>query len=531
MELIDDATGGQDEPKRPVMPRRRGLGKGLGAILPSPGRAEERRSRSDEITDLPNRAVLDERFEQAMARCSEDGASLAVLVVALDDFAAVNESFGHRVGDELLQSAAARLLAARRKSDTVARFAGDEFVVVCPYVASAELACQMAVRILEDLSRPTSVEGVDHELSASIGVVFTSPRDTTGGAPTLETLLGDASLAMRHVKEEGGASWKLFDPAMRRALAVRSRSRHDLRAAMEEGRLVLEYEPIVDLGTGAAVGDCALLAWRQPAPELDESGSLLDLVDQAGLAVPIGTWMLDQALTDLGARTDRARLPADFRVWVKVTPSFLADPALVAVVDELSVKHRVAPSVLGLDIREPAPAALVPTEAALHELDERDVVVALDDFGAGRSNLALLQRLPIAGLKLAPALVSALGGGPTDLGESGPALVHGLIELGRALELTVVAQGVETEAEMAALRALGCGYAQGPFLGHAAAAVRDPGDEAGPNDGGDGEDRDPGDDRDDRGDGDDDARGSYGEGRAEPESESLWAPGTMSTEP
>ena len=514
------------------MPRRRGLGKGLGAILPSPGRAEERRSRSDEITDLPNRAVLDERFEQAMARCSEDGASLAVLVVALDDFAAVNESFGHRVGDELLQSAAARLLAALSASPTPWRASPATSSSWCaPTSLSAELACQMAVRILEDLSRPTSVEGVDHELSASIGVVFTSPRDTTGGAPTLETLLGDASLAMRHVKEEGGASWKLFDPAMRRALAVRSRSRHDLRAAMEEGRLVLEYEPIVDLGTGAAVGDCALLAWRQPAPELDESGSLLDLVDQAGLAVPIGTWMLDQALTDLGARTDRARLPADFRVWVKVTPSFLADPALVAVVDELSVKHRVAPSVLGLDIREPAPAALVPTEAALHELDERDVVVALDDFGAGRSNLALLQRLPIAGLKLAPALVSALGGGPTDLGESGPALVHGLIELGRALELTVVAQGVETEAEMAALRGSGAGTPRArswatqppPSATPVTRPVRTT--EATEKTGTPAMTGTTG------ATGTTTPAGSYGEGRAEPESESLWAPGTMSTEP
>ncbi len=504
MKLIDDATGGQDEPKRPVPSRRRGLGKGLGAILPSPGRAEDSRSRSDEITDLPNRAVLDERFEQAMARCRDDGAPLAVLVVALDDFAAVNESFGHRVGDELLQGAAARLLAARRKSDTVARFAGDEFVVVCPYVVSAELACQMAQRILEDLGRPASVEGVDHELSASIGVVFTSPRDAAPGVPTLETLLGDASLAVRRAKEEGGASWKLFDPSMRRDVAVRSQSRHDLRAAMEEGRLVLEYEPIVDLGTGAAVGDCALLAWRQPAPDLDETGPLLDLVDEAGLAVPIGTWMLDRALTDLGARPDRSRLPADFRVWVKVTPSFLADPALVAAVDELSVKHHVAPSVLGLDIREPAPAALVPTEATLLELEARDVVVALDDFGSGPSNLTFLQRLPIAGLKLAPELVPALGRG-------GAALVHALIGLGRALELTVVAQGVETEVEMAALRALGCGYAQGPLLGHVAADARAPGDQA---------------DRLDEGDG---VAGDAGD-EARAEAESLWAPGTMSSE-
>jgi len=540
--LIDDATGGQDEPKRAVASRRRGLGKGLGAILPSVARAEERPSRSDELTDLPNRAVLDERFEQAVARCAEDGAPLAVLVVALDDFGAVNESFGHRVGDELLQDAAARLSGARRRSDTVARFAGDEFVVVCPYIASAELACEMAAHILEDLGRPSSVEGVEHELSASIGVVFTSPRDAPEGAQSLETLLGDASLAMRRAKEAGGASWRLFDPSMRQHVAVRSQNRQDLRAAMEEGRLVLEYEPIVHLETGVAVGDSALLGWRQPAPEVDDSRTLLDLVEEAGLAVPIGTWMLDQALMDLSTRNDRAKLPAHFRVWVKLAPSLLADPALVVVVDELTAKHRLSPSVLGLDIREPTPATLGSTEATLRELDDRHVAVALDDFGAGPSNLALLQRLPIAGLKLAPALVSALGAAAGDPGpapdadaapDAGPApdadqppdgdrasevlapdsdraagpdddlssgaaaLVHGLIELGRALELTVVAQGVESEAQVATLRDLGCGYAQGPILGHDAVPV--PRDTTHP------------------------------EEATEPES--LWAPGTLSTEP
>jgi len=512
--VIDDATGGQDEPKRPVVSRRRGLGKGLGAILPSPGRAEEQPARSDELTDLPNRVVLEERFEYAMARCREDGAALALLVVALDDFGTVNESFGHRAGDSLLHDAAGRLLAGRRKSDTVARFAGDEFVIVCPYVASADLACQMAANILEDLGRPSSVDGVEHQLSASIGVVVTSPLDAPGPAPSFETLLGDASLAMRRAKDEGGASWRLFDPSMRQSAAARSQNRQDLRDALEEGRLVLEYEPVVDLGTGVAIGDCALLGWRQPAPEVDDTRTLLDLVDEAGLAVPIGTWMLDRALADRSARSDRSKLPAHFRVWVKVAPSLLADPSLVTIVDELTAKHRVSPSVLGLDIREPSPATLGTAEATLHELEDRDVVVALDDFGVGPTNLALLQRLPITGLKLAPALVASLDDSPDldespDLDPATAALVHGLIELGRALELTVVAQGVESEAQAAALRLLGCTYAQGPYLGHDAFPDRvetEPDDEAGL----------------------DEEAGPVDTTRSG--TESLWAPGTMSTE-
>jgi diguanylate cyclase (GGDEF)-like protein len=520
--LIDDGTGGRDEPKRPIAPRRRGLGKGLGAILPSPGQPSEQPSPRDQLTGLPNRSVLDERFEEAVARCREDGALLAVFVVALDGFGEVNEEFGHRVGDELLHDAATRLAAARRTSDTVARFAGDEFVVVCPYVESVDIACRMAQRILEDLSRPASVDGVEHQLSASIGVVVSSPgavagavagtaagtkagssRDTTGNEQSLETLLGHASLAMRHAKDGGGASWQLFDPTMRDEVVVRSQSRQDLRAAMEDGGLVLVYEPIVDVETGAVIGESAQLGWREPSPDADQPQALLDLADEAGLAGPIGRWVLDQALGDLSARSGRSNLPEQFRVWVKVAPSLVADPAFAGTVDELTAKHQMAASMLGLDIREPSAAALASTEATLHVLEERDVVVAIDDFGAGPSNLALLQRLPITGLKLAPEIVAgvvdpaashpssaavvrdrpvaagsdsapassdrpAAASSDRPAGREGAALVRALIELGHALDLTVVAQGVESEAQLVALRALGCGYAQGPLFARGA---------------------------------------------------------------
>ncbi len=486
--MIDDVTGGPDEPKRPVTSRRRGLGKGLGAILPSREPPVDEQTRRDQLTGLPDRSVLDERFDLAVVRCREDGASLAVLVVALDGFSEVNELYGHNVGDALLHDAATRLSTARRRSDTVARFAGDEFVVVCPYVATSDLAGEMAARILEDLSRPVAVEGVEHQLSASIGVVVATPGDTAPSAPSLETLLGDASLAMRSAKDEGGASWKLFDPSMREHLEVRSQNRQDLRTALEEDDLVLDYEAIVDLDTGTVIGDGAVLGWRQPGPETEQPQAPLDIVDEAGLAVPIGRWVLDKALGDLRARGGDAGSPEPFRVWVKVAPSLVADPVLVEIVDELTAKHGVSPSVLGMDVREPSAAALSTSEATLRALEERDVLVALDDFGSGPTNLALIQRLPISGLKLAPDLVAALGddldaGGADVGGFSHPAyaapgsderasalsgeaasLVRGLLDLGRALELTVVAQGVESEGQVTELHALGCRYAQGPFL-------------------------------------------------------------------
>jgi len=488
--LIDDVTGGEDEPRRPVASRRRGLGKGLGAILPSPGRNAEHRGRRDQLTGLPNRSVLDERFEEAFERCRVDRAPLAVLVVGLDGFSDVNESFGHRVGDDLLHDAAARLSAARRKSDTVARFAGDEFVVVCPYVASSDLACELAARMLEDLSSPTSVDGIEHQLSASIGVVLTSPGEGPDEGQSLETLLGDASLAMRRAKDEGGGSWRLFDPTLRDNVAQRSQHRQDLRSALEDGGLVLDYEPIVDLATGATIGESALLGWRQPGPELESSRALLDLADEVGLAPAVGRWMLDRALADLSARNDRASLPGNFRVWVRVAPSVVAEVSLVETVDELLAKHQVPGSMLGLDISEPSVATLASAEPVLVALGERSIVMVLDDFGATPANLALLPQLPIAGLKLAPELIARFGEdaavadhpaagvhaavpdeSDAAVGSEPTALVRGLVGLGRALGLSVIAQGVESEAQVVALRAIGCEYAQGPFLGIVAPAV------------------------------------------------------------
>ena len=510
--------GGSDDPGGSVGPRKRGLGRGLGAILSAHGTADALAAQRDPVTDLPDRSLLDERLEQALARCREDDASLAVLVVSLDGFGTVNELFGHGVGDALLHDVAARLSASRRKMDTVARFAGDEFVVVCPFIGSPELACRMAARILDDVSMPTSLEGVEHELSASIGVVFTSPFGTS---ESVESLLGDASIAMRHVKDEGGASWRLFEPSMREHATVRYQTRLDLRAALEEGGLLLTYEPIVDLASGSTAGEAAILDWTAPGAEdegaeLERPGALagagrvapprvngthaaaassadagdaeepgagavegardlLDLVDEAGLAAPIVRWVLDEALSELSIRRITSTLPASFRVWVKVAPSMLGDLALVDALDELSARHGVPLSMVGLDVREPLGAMVGGVEPVFNALAERDVAIALDDFGAGLSNLSRLSQLPVRALKLAPELVAALAPpAHADLGAPLPgtrggalptaSLVRGLVDLGHALGLDVVAQGVESQEQVAVLRALGCAFAQGPLF-------------------------------------------------------------------
>jgi diguanylate cyclase (GGDEF)-like protein len=500
--LMEEVKGGADDPTESAGSRRRGLGKGLGAILTAHGRVDAHAAQRDELTGLPNRLLLDDRLEEALARCREDDASLAVLVVSLDNFATVNDLFGHRVGDHLLRATADRLLVARRKMDTVARFGGDEFVVVCPYVGSVELACLVADRILEDVGRPLVIEEAEHRLSASVGIVVVSPgggrqtasesggeaagvetgsrpeRHTTGlaghpddevedraqeiegsewrGGQTVDAVLGDASLAMRHAKEQGGASWKLFEPAMREVADVRFQSRQDLHAAMEDGGLAVRYEPIVDLRTGALVGECAMPGWGQPESESEDPGDLLDLIDEAGLAAPICRWMLDEAMAELHQRDVRHGFPDGFRMWVKVAPSLSGDPALVEAVDEFTAKHGILPEVLGIDVREPQVAVMAAVEPVLQALEERDVAMAFDDFGMQPSNLALLPSLPVSRLKLSPEL-SALN----DADDR--ALVRGLVDLGRALGLTVIAQGVMSDDQAAALRSLGCELAQGSF--------------------------------------------------------------------
>ena len=442
----------EGDARRSSEPRRRGLGKGLGAILSAPGPSVDDRVLHDPLTFLPNRVLLDDKLNDALAQGHVNDAPLGLFFVALDRFSRVNELFGHQAGDDLLNDVAARLSASRRRTDTVARFGGDEFVVLCPFVGSEDEATRIADQLLEEVARPTSVDGVEHQVTASIGVVV-----TTEGAPPerAEMLLGNAALAMRYAKDEGGSSWKMFEPFMREHSAARHRSRQGLRAAMESGDLALAYESIFNLKTAQVVAD---VAWIRPtaaddAEPFDEQDvspasawALLDEADEAGLTAPIGRWLLDSALSDLAPHLVAEALPVAYRLWIKVSPGLVTDPGFVEALDELTDKHHVPPSVLGLDVREPQGVGFASLVPALEELGERGVVIALDDFGAGPSNLDLLQQLPIAGLKLAPQVVEALD---SEDSERGGAMVRGLISLGRALGFPVVAQGVQTGSQAA----------------------------------------------------------------------------------
>jgi diguanylate cyclase (GGDEF)-like protein len=413
----------------------------------------------DPLTGLPNRALLDDRINQALAACRRNHSALAILFIDLDGFKAVNDLFGHHVGDLALRELANRLAEARRRTDTIARFGGDEFVVVCPDVDSVDVAFRMAEVMLAELSRPVVIGSTEHRLTASIGIVVTEPGDTQA---TGDDLLRDADLAMYSAKDEGKATWRLFDETMRARAASRHEIEQGLRVAMDRDELVLEYQPIVDLRSGGIVGAEALVRWNRPGHGLVPPADFLGVADKVGLTSSMGRWILDHALADLARLRDSGTLPEGFHLWVNVSPRQISDLHFAELVVELTAAHQIPTLLLGLEIAEHAVRDVVTTENVLSALHDLGVAVSVDDFGSGESNLGWLQELPISGIKIDNEFIAALDAvRQRDAG----AIVRGIIGLGHELSLTIVGEGVETHAQAVALRAMGCEYGQGFYFG------------------------------------------------------------------
>ncbi|HVC69374.1 MAG TPA: EAL domain-containing protein [Acidimicrobiales bacterium] len=413
----------------------------------------------DPLTGLPNRALLDDRINQALAICRRNHSALAILFIDLDGFKAVNDHFGHHVGDLALRELANRLAEARRRTDTIARFGGDEFVVVCPDVESVDVAFRIAEVILAELARPVAIGGTEHRLTASIGIVVAAPGDlgTTG-----DDLLRDADLAMYGAKAEGKAGWKLFDETMQARAASRSEIEQGLRLAMDSDELVLEYQPIIDLRSGGIVGTEALVRWNRPGHGLVPPSEFLGVAEKVGLTGPLGRWILDHALADLARLRASGTLPDGFHMWVNLSPRQLADLHFAELVLELTAAHQVPPLLLGFEIPEHAIRDVVTTDNVLAALHDLGVAVQVDDFGSGQSNLSWLLDLPVTGLKIDAEFIASLDAiRERDTG----AMVRGLIGLGHELRLTIVGEGVETYAQAVALRAMGCEFAQGFYFG------------------------------------------------------------------
>jgi diguanylate cyclase (GGDEF)-like protein len=408
----------------------------------------------DPLTGLPNRALFLDRLAHALARSRRHRAGLAVLFADLDGFKHVNDSLGHHAGDEVLISLAARLGGALRSSDSLARFGGDEFMMLLEDVESDEELQRAVDRVRAAVTgAPFVVEDQPHALDLTIGVVR---ADDSHRSP--DDLVRDADAAMYHAKQLGRGGCAVFDHAMREHAGARVRIERELRAALDAGQLRLLYQPIVSLADGRIVELEALLRWQHPERGLLEPADFIDVAIDSRLIVPIGTWALREACHQAvvwRASADAASAPT---VNVNMAPSELAQPALRKIVRD-AIEQGGAPVSLQLELTEGALIEDLSLPATLRDLNVNlGVRTALDDFGTGYSSLAYLTRFKIDELKIDRAFIR-----PLAHGRDSP-IVAAIVSMAHALDILVVAEGIETEEQATEARRLGCDRGQGFYF-------------------------------------------------------------------
>ena len=409
----------------------------------------------DQLTTLPNRTLFEDRLGHALARARRRGTLTAVLFLDVDRFKIVNDTLGHRVGDELLRQTADRLRRAVRASDTVARFGGDEFAVCCEDLANEHAAVAIAEAVQAALRAPCQLEGEEHALAGSIGIAVTRNGDASA-----ESVLRDADLAMYRAKELGRGRVEVFDDLLRERLEQRVTLERELRQGLERDELVLVYQPVHDLATNSVTSVEALVRWQHPTEGLLAPGAFLPVAEESGLILRIGEVVLDQACRQ--AANWRARLGDDapLPININLAARQLAQPTFVATVRDALERSGARPADIGLEITESA--VIENTLLAVDTLDqlkELGLRVLLDDFGTGYSSLSYLKRLPIDVLKIDRSFVSPLGDGGRD-----EAIVAAIVGMAQALGISVVAEGVETAEQADIVSDLGCGHAQGYFF-------------------------------------------------------------------
>ena len=400
----------------------------------------------DPLTNLTNRAGLRERITGALERADRTGTRPAVLLVDLDDFKAVNDSLGHQEGDRLLIVVAERLRNCTRASDTLARLGGDEFVVVVDDEAVAE---SLAERIHDALDPPVALPGVEVHAHASIGI-----RVADADACDVDQLLRDADLAMYAAKASGKATWRRFHPDMHEQVQQELTTRTELRRAVERNEFVLLYQPIVRVDTEQVVGFEALIRWRHPTHGLTSPDKFIPQAEQTGLIIPIGAWVVRQACA--AAMIMRKAAGREIAMSVNVSPRQLHHDDIVDIVRDALDESGLPPASLSLEITESVLADDVALIDRLRALRDIGLHLAIDDFGTGFSSYGHLQRLPIDTIKIDRSFVDRLA-----INEPTPALARSIIRMSQSLGLRTVAEGVENVEQQAALRELGCLFAQG----------------------------------------------------------------------
>ncbi|MDT7547911.1 MAG: hypothetical protein QOE84_305 [Actinomycetota bacterium] len=413
----------------------------------------------DSLTGLPNRLLLTDRLDQALNDSRRRARQVGIAFVDLDHFKRINDSLGHAAGDEVLLQVAARLSALMRVGDTLARYSGDEFVVVWRDMRTPDDARVLGARLAQALTKPFDLGHTSVNVSASIGVAV---DDSFG---TAEELLMSADAAMYDAKRHGGSRLRVFSHELREGIEDVMATEVALRAGLERSELVLHYQPVIDLQTGEAVAVEALARWRHPERGLLAPTHFIPIAESSGLIVPLGRWAVEQACMDAARFSGLAQ---GLDVAVNLSVRQLTQPDIVEQVAAALDRSGLDPKRLMLEVTESA--FMDDAEAAaiaLNGLSGLGVRIAIDDFGTGYSSLLYLRRYPITALKLDRAFVSGIGVSLND-----EAICSSVVDLAHAVGATSIGEGVETVEQYSALRSLGCQQAQG-FLWSPAVPVEE----------------------------------------------------------
>jgi diguanylate cyclase (GGDEF)-like protein len=412
----------------------------------------------DPLTGLPNRRLLLDRMRQALATAGRSNAFGAVLLLDLDHFKMINDTRGYNAGDELLSEVARRLRASLRESDSAARLGGDEFAVLLEglsehQLSAANLAEAIAEKLRAAIAAPVLLNHKEHRATPSVGIALFRHQ----GAD-VDTLLRQAELALYQAKAAGRNTVRFYSPEMQAAIDARAEMEAGLRRALEAGHLELHYQPKVELVRGRVVGAEALIRWNDGSGKLVPPDKFIPLAEETGLIVPIGEWVIETACQQMAAWR-RAGLPV-LRVAVNVSARQFQQANLPQVIAQALRINDLEPQWLELELTESAVMANPEkTVAVMHELKRIGVHIALDDFGTGYSSLGHLKRFPIDSLKIDRSFVRDITIDPDDA-----AIAKMIIALAHSLKQTVVAEGVETEAQLQFLQQQQCDQMQGYFF-------------------------------------------------------------------
>ncbi len=407
----------------------------------------------DALTGLPNRHLLQDRIAQALAHGRRSQEQAAVLFIDLDHFKVINDTLGHDVGDLLLQEAAARLTAVIRNEDTAVRQGGDEFIVLLPNITNSLDAEAVAQKILDELTLPFCIHGKELHISGSIGIAL-FPDD----GEDVRALLKTSDIAMYHAKENGRNNYQFFAPEMNQRAAEKHALGIDLRHALERNELLLYFQPVIDMPGSKLTSMEVLLRWRHPKHGLILPSKFIPLAEETGLIVPIGEWVLRQACLQIKAwQSQGYDVP---KLAVNISARQFRQKTLVADITRILVETGVEPRCLVLEITESMLVENIEeTIKTLHQLSALGLEISIDDFGTGYSSLSYLKRYPINTLKIDQSFVRDIATDPDDA-----AIIAAIIAMARSLKMRVLAEGVETQAQLDFLTRQGCGCFQGFYF-------------------------------------------------------------------